>query len=56
MRRNRLALFVLSFVMVFGVISISSGTVLAISDPATGLEYTVAAGLATITDFTPTAG
>ena len=56
-RSIRILSVVLSLLMVIGVIGISRGTVSAdIVDTATGLEYTISGGKATITGFTAPAG
>ena len=59
MRRTRSIRYfsiLISLMMVIGMISISQGKVLAATDAATGLEYSVADGQAKITDFNAPAG
>ncbi|MDD4097078.1 MAG: leucine-rich repeat protein, partial [Oscillospiraceae bacterium] len=56
-RSIRILSVALSLLLVIGVISISRGTVLADTiDPATGLQYTISGGKATITGYIAPAG
>lgn len=55
-RTGRTLSVLLSLLMVIGMVSISQGKVLADTDAATGLEYAITDGEATITGFTAPAG
>src|SRR5665647_1787917 len=55
-RANRILSIVLSLAIVVGITAISKETVLADTDTTSGLTYTIASEVATITDFNAPAG